>query len=224
MAVTFELGDGVRDVELDAVVVAGFTGRDQSAVLQHLHELAELGVPVPASTPTYYAAPPDHVVQTSRLATVRAGTSGEAECVLIAVGDETWITLGSDHTDRDAEALDIAVSKLLCPKPVATAAWNLDELADVEALELRSWVTIDGTEVLYQQGSVAEILPFSEIRSTVPFRRAPEAFALFTGTLPALGGIRPAARFRAALTDPLAGRTIELDYDVEVLDLFDDQG
>ena len=41
--------------------------------------------------------------------------------------------------------------------------------------------------------------------------------ALFCGTLPAMGGIRPADRFEMELFDPGTGRRIAHAYEVEAL-------
>lgn len=205
-----------RSVELEPAVVAiaGFTGRDQAAVAAHLAELAELGVPTPATTPCYYQAPAGVLTQGDAVTVVRPDTSGEAECVLLVDGDDMYLTLGSDHTDRAAEAIDIPISKLLCPKPIATTAWRLDDVADrVGTFELRSWIADgDGAEVLYQEGRVAEFMDLDQIVAGIPFTQRPGTFVVFCGTLPALGGIRPAHRFRAELRDPSDGTAVSLAY------------
>ncbi|HWL42121.1 MAG TPA: DUF2848 family protein [Ilumatobacter sp.] len=205
------------------VAIAGFTGRDQAAVAAHLAELAELGVPTPAATPCYYQAPPSVLTQADTVTVVRSETSGEAECVIVVDGDDAYLTLGSDHTDRAAEAIDIQLSKLLCPKPLARAAWRLDRVAErAETFELRSWVVEDdGTEVLYQEGLVSAFMRFDEIIAGIPFAARPPSFTLFCGTLPAIGGIRPARRFRAELRDPADGTAISLAYDTVSAALLD---
>ena len=40
---------------------------------------------------------------------------------------------------------------------------------------------------------------------------------MFCGTLGAIGGIRPAARFMASLEDPILGREMSCEYNVDVL-------
>ena len=37
---------------------------------------------------------------------------------------------------------------------------------------------------------------------------------MFGGTVPAIGGVRPADRFEGELVDPVLGRTLSLSYDV----------
>jgi Protein of unknown function (DUF2848) len=40
---------------------------------------------------------------------------------------------------------------------------------------------------------------------------------MFCGTLGAIGGIRPAAQFTALIEDPVLGREMSCEYDVNVL-------
>lgn len=221
---TVAVGDTPRQIVIESVVIAGFTGSDQAAVRAHLAELAELGVPIPESTPCYYQAPPSALFQGDRITVVEANTSGEAECVLIAAGDDYLITLGSDHTDRAAEAIDIPLSKVVTPKPIAATAWQLSDVADhLDQIELRSWIADRddrSDEVLYQEGSLAAFIPAAELLDAAPFVSRPDTAVLFGGTLAAIGGIRPAAHFRAELVDPVAGRRIELSYTTVVTDHF----
>ena len=51
MRFTIEDANGVtgRDVEPDAVIVAGYTGRDRELVQHHIDELAAIGIPPPAT-------------------------------------------------------------------------------------------------------------------------------------------------------------------------------
>ncbi|MCY4631065.1 MAG: DUF2848 family protein [bacterium] len=218
MSLTFTVSDAGIVVDATAVVIAGFTGRDRAAVAEHLAELAELGVPTPKSVPSFYVTPGTSAVQQPRLAMVGAETSGEAEAVLVFDGDDAYLTLGSDHTDRAAEAIDIALSKLACPKPLATVVWRLEEVADhADDLLVRSWITEDGVESLYQEGRLGELMDLGDLLDATPFADRPDRFVLFTGTFPALGGIRPAERFRATLEDPVRGRSLSLDYRIDVL-------
>ena len=41
-------------VQPDNLVVAGWTGRDMSAVQHHIDELAAIGVPAPSTVPLFY--------------------------------------------------------------------------------------------------------------------------------------------------------------------------
>ncbi len=213
----FEVDGAVRDIAVDAVVIAGYTGRDRDAVQHHIDELAAIGVPPPDTVPAYWLLPGWLATQDAVVVVTGAGTSGEAEVCLVVDGDETFVSLASDHTDRAAEAVDIGLSKAICPKPVAAAAWPL---ATVEGhwdeLVLRSWVTIDGVEVPYQHGTCDTLVSPPELRAGYP-HTPPERFVMLTGTVPVIGDIRPATHFRGELSHPATGRSITLEYDVRSL-------
>ena len=104
-------------VHPEIVIVAGYTGRDREAVLDHIVVSSSVsGVAPPASVPTFYAVSPELVTQGNALVTTETATSGEAEAGLVVVDDELYVTVCSDHTDRAAERLDIALSKARLPQ------------------------------------------------------------------------------------------------------------
>lgn len=205
----------------DVVIVAGFTGRDRAAVMDHIAELASLGVAPPTEVPSFYALPPHLVTQEGTLVTTARGTSGEAEVGLVVEDGSILVTLVSDHTDRAAERLDIAVSKRLCQKAVAASAWELERVIDRwDTLRLRSWVGEDGDD-LYQEGPVSELLAPAELLEIIRWRTPPRSFLLLCGTVPTIGGLRESTRFRAELHDPQADSRLTLDYRLEVRDYLD---
>ena len=205
--------DGVERVFTpEVLVVIGYAGRDRAAVEHHIDELAELGVPRPASIPLFIVYPPGLIAQTPSIDIAGSNTSGEAEIVVVVDGDEAFVTLGSDHTDRILEAVDIVASKGVCPKPVAMSGWSAAEVGDRwDDLGLRS--RIDG-DVLYQDGSAATNLHPLELVAAIPWSgEPPGCFVAFTGTVPVIGGIRPSTGFRAELFGP-GLPPIELSYRV----------
>ena len=219
MMLTFDVLGTRRTCNPDAVVIAGFTGRDRAAVEAHLKELDAIGIPTPNKVPTFYGVPTDLLVQDGVIAAVHEETSGEVEVVLVVDDANVYVTLGSDHTDRAAEEFDIGISKGLCGKPMSKQAWPLDLVADgLDQMEIRSWIVEGGTEVLYQEGRLSEVLALREILGQVPFQRALRSFVLFTGTVPAIGGIRGSKSFRAELLDPGTHRSIALEYRIHVQD------
>ena len=208
--------DGVERVFTpEVLVVIGYAGRDRAAVEHHIDELAELGVPRPASIPLFIVCPPGLIAQTPSIDIAGSNTSGEAEIVVVVDGDEAFVTLGSDHTDRILEAVDIVASKGVCPKPVAMSGWSEADVGDRwDDLVLRS--RIDG-DVLYQDGSAATNLHPLELVAAIPWSgEPPGCFVAFTGTVPVIGGIRPSTGFRAELSGP-GLPPIELSYRVETV-------
>jgi hypothetical protein len=201
----------------DALIVAGWTGRDEAALNHHIEELAAIGVPRPSSVPVFYRNAATNVVQTGRLEVLGPDTSGEVEPVIVALNDGLWIGLGSDHTDRKAETMGIALSKQLCGKVMGGALWKFEDIAPHwDRIIIRAYAKIDGERVLYQEG------PLALMRDPVDLMtRYGRAFVantiIFCGTIGAKGGIRPAARFDMELEDPVLNRRMTYGYDITVL-------
>src|SRR5690348_1518831 len=140
----------------ETLIVAGWTGRDEAALRHHIEELAAIGVPRPSSVPVFYRNAVSNVVQTQRLEVLGPDTSGEVEPVVVALADGLWIGLGSDHTDRKAETMGIALSKQLCGKVMAATLWKYEDVVPHwDKIIIRSHVTIDGARVIYQEGPLA---------------------------------------------------------------------
>lgn len=211
-------GAATRDIPIGRLLIAGWTGRDAEAVEAHIRELEEMGVPRPATVPTYYSVAHARLTQAARIEVSGGESSGEVELVLLQ-DDELLVGLGSDHTDRAIERVNVTVSKQMCDKPIARDLWRYDEVAaHWDQLQLRSFVERDGVLELYQDGTMALVRPAAALLS-VP--RAAGTWqrgcAMFCGTFAAHGGIRPALRYRLQLHDPVLGRTIEHGYEVAPL-------
>jgi hypothetical protein len=203
--------------DVATLVVAGWTGRDEAALRHHIEELAAIGVPRPSSVTVFYRNATLNVTQTSRLQVLGPGTSGEAEPVVVAHGGRLWLTVGSDHTDRKAETMGIALSKQLCGKPVGSELWLLDDVAGHwDQIKLRAFATIDGRRTAYQDGTLAGMRTPADLISRLG-KPLSSGSVMFCGTLAAIGGIRPASRFEMELEDPVLGRTLRHSYDIEVL-------
>ena len=196
-----------------ALIVAGWTGRDEAALRHHIEELAAIGVPRPSSVPVFYRNAVNNVMQTDRLEVLGPDTSGEVEPVYLALLDGLWVGLGSDHTDRKAETMGIALSKQLCGKVVGNELWNFQELeGHWDEIIIRSFATIGGDRTLYQEGTLAALRrPEQLVGLAAPF---PVSTVLFGGTLGAKDGIRPASRFEMELDDPVLKRRMIHAYDV----------
>lgn len=201
----------------EIVAIAGYTGRDQAAVRHHIAELAKQGIAPPPQTPMIYPMAPGHAAITERIDVTGERTAGEAEFVLILVDDEVFVGLGSDHTDRELERLDIAAAKQICPKPLGPEVWRLAEVEDHwDQLVLRSWTGAERT--LYQEGTVdallhpRDVLDLVRKRANVPLRSA----IISCGTVPLLGGSFVFTdRFSAELHDPVRDRRLTLAYSIE---------
>jgi len=206
-------------VSITQAVIAGWTGRDPVARDKHIAELAAIGIAAPASTPIYYRCAARRITTAGSIECTGTDSSGEVEFVLFAAGGRTLVGVGSDHTDRKVETYNITVSKQMCDKPVAPVLWDLAEIeGHWDQIILRSWATIDGERVLYQQGTLSGMLPVADlIQRGFGTAALPDGCAMFCGTFAAKGGIRPAARFDYEIQDPVLKRSISHGYDVVTL-------
>ena len=221
-SVRFTMPDGSRrEVGVQYVLNAGFTGRDTAQVQHHVDELAALGVPAPARIPTLYPLPRHLVAQVDEIQVGHARTSGEAEWALV-IGDgpdDVLLTAACDHTDRDLEVHGIGWSKQTSPDILGDQAWYLADVVDeLDRFTLRAWVTHGSTESLIQDGSPAQLLAPSDwlerLRAGSLLR---PGTVLLGGTVPMTPGVDQFAEaWRVELTDP-RGRRSRLAYRVEQL-------
>ena len=206
-------------VDIKDLVIAGWTGRDVTALNHHIEELKAIGVQPPSRVPIYYRAAAQMLTQADRIQVLGDDSSGEVEPVLVGAADRLWVTVGADHTDRKVESYGIAVSKQMCAKPIGRTAWRFEEVEPHwDRLILRSYVQEGGKRVLYQEGPLARIRdPRELIFGWQDNKRLPMGTAMFCGTMPAIGAIRPSSRFEMELDDPVLGRKITHAYDIETL-------
>jgi hypothetical protein len=201
------------------LVVAGWTGRDVAALEKHIRELEAIGVKRPKSTPIFYRVAASLLTTEDTIEVLGEHSSGEVECVAYSFEDGIYVGLGSDHTDRKAETVGVALSKQMCAKPVSRDLWRLEDVAPHwDALVLRSYVGGDGERRLYQEGSVAAMRPLDELfRLYGDGDRLAPGTAMFCGTLAVHGGITPAEKFEMELDDPVLKRKITHGYRVRTL-------
>jgi hypothetical protein len=216
--------DGAETIELQPtqLVIAGWTGRDRAAIDHHIEELAAIGVPRPSSVPLYYRVAASLLTQAAQIEVLGSGSSGEVEPVLVRARSRWWLTVGSDHTDRDAERVGVALSKQLCAKPVASSAWDWESVAaHADTIGLRSEIFEHGRWVRYQDGTLASIRPLEQLIAGLPADAlVADGLVLFCGTLGAVPdasgrGVRPAVRMRLHLID--GDRTLTHEYATNAL-------
>ncbi|WP_028923936.1 DUF2848 family protein [Pseudonocardia acaciae] len=180
------------------LIVAGYTGRDAEAVRAHIAELAAIGVPEPASIPTFYDLDPALLTTGPLVEVTGENTSGEAEPVLVRHAGRHYLGVGSDHTDRDLERTDIGASKAACPKPFSSQVVTLPAEAQWDGIELAS--TVDGVD--YQRGTLAALRTPDDLlaRLADTLGELDGDLVVFGGTLPLLtGDFRPGTGWRTSL-------------------------
>ncbi|MFZ0528794.1 MAG: DUF2848 domain-containing protein [Xanthobacteraceae bacterium] len=212
-------GPSRRNVEVDRLVIAGWTGRDKAALEKHIAELEALGVKRPASVPIFYRASTARLTTDATIEALGEASSGEAEFVVFRHGERLWVGAGSDHTDREVEKYGVSVSKEMCDKPIAPEFWDYDDIAPHwDKLILRAHIAENGGRVLYQEGPVTAMLdPKALIEKFTGNSGLEEGTLMFCGTLAARGGIRPSAIFEFELEDPVLNRKIHHQYRVQAL-------
>jgi len=194
------------------VVVVGFSARESAEVERHIAELRQEGIDAPETVPAFYSLPPEILATDGETLSVHGSrTSGEVEPVLLIHNGIWYVTVGSDHTDREVERRSIPAAKAAAPKVVARTAWPWSEVADHwDALRLTAW---RAAGELYQDGPVA-LLRAPTSYDLDSWRPAGEDLVWFLGTIPTRGGLAYDRHFRGRLTDPVRRRAIDLDYHI----------
>jgi len=212
-------GGGALALDIERLIIAGWTGRDLDAVQHHIDELKAIGVKPPATVPTFYPLAAQLLTTDDVLEVPRGDSSGETEFVLLQGPDALYIGIGSDHTDRKVEAYDVTVSKQMCAKPIGREVWRFDEVADHwDALEMRCWRVRDGQRALYQEGKVTRLLePRDLIERLTGEAQLPPGTAMFCGTQAVIGELGHGDAFEVELHDPVRNRTLRHAYRVEAL-------
>ncbi|GIX47656.1 MAG: hypothetical protein KatS3mg131_1867 [Candidatus Tectimicrobiota bacterium] len=216
--------DGVAPLAFtfDTVICGGYSGRNQEAIERHIAELRAHGLEAPSKTPIFFKVS-TNLVSTETVVEVQGPrTSGEVEFVLLCQGAPRWVTVGSDHTDRELEKYSIAGSKQMYPKLLAPTVWPLEEVADHwDELLLRAWVHVEGERHLYQEDTLAAMLPPAQLLAAAAQEYPPAAFqqaVVFSGTIATQGGaLLFGERFDVELLDPVLDRCLQHSYAIEIL-------
>lgn len=209
------LAFGVRHL-----VCCGWVSRDKLELQAHIDELASLGVPPPTRIPILMHLPPYLVSTDDEVEVVSATTSGEIEYVLLCDGADTWVTVGSDHTDRRIEAVSMVASKQMGAKHIARDCWPLSEIqSHWDLLILKCTVSKDGESTLYQESTLASILSPADLlpRAAGGLLGTRDGLVLFSGTVPTQSGLLYGDGYDLVLHDPVLNRTISTHYHVRIL-------
>jgi len=206
-------------LSIEQVLIAGYTGRNRQKVMEHIEELRLLGVAPPARIPTIFVVPPAVMTTEPRVVVSGPRTSGEAEFCLFVHQGRVLVGVGSDHTDREHETVDVTESKAMCPKPISSTVWDLADLQDHwDTLQLRSFMTDERGRRVYQEGRVDSMMAVPDLLIALQDAGYSdlEDRLIFGGTLPTAEGFVFGTRFEAELRDPVLDRTLTLVYDVVV--------
>jgi hypothetical protein len=204
------------------IVCGGYSSRDRSEVERHIKELERLGIARPREVPIVFSV-------ASYLATLGGAievqgpfTSGEVEFVLLFGPGGPWVTVGSDHTDRFFERHSVPASKQLCPKILGGTVWPVAEVEEHwDELVLRAWVRSGRKRRLYQEATLAAMLPPGGLMPGLRRHAGRElaGVVFFSGTVPTLDGeLVYGDGYELELSDPRLDRKIRTQYTVHVLE------
>jgi hypothetical protein len=185
-----------------------------------MDELFQLGIPRPTRVPIYMNLSTYLLTTDQEITVVSDRSSGEVEYVLLWKDPHIWVTVGSDHTDRDIETRSIPASKQMYAKCLASECWPYEELRDHwDQLALRCWVTKEGQRTVYQQALLASILSPAELLNGLPREGIgyQEGVILFSGTIATQSGIVYGDSYDLELEDPVFKRGLQHSYQVKVL-------
>ncbi len=205
---------------VDKMANAGFTGRDQAEVRHHLDELSAKGIDVPDSTPTLYPVIPSALTTETSIEVYGEETSGEIEYVLFVKDDKNiYVGVGSDHTDRKLEELDIPRAKQITPNLISPVVWNLNDVVDHwDDLSMECSVKKNAETLLYQKGDLGLLMSPSELMEFVSKKiEGPlNSIIIFSGTVKMeTEDFVFADTFSGLLSDPTLNRSIEFSYAVK---------
>jgi hypothetical protein len=213
-----ESANGKRELRFAArrLICAGWVGRDRAALQAHIDELADHGVPRPTRTPIFLNLSPSLITTSGQIDVVTRESSGEVEFVLLKSGDDLWVGVGSDQTDRGFEKYSIPASKQMYAKVMAPTVWPYEEVRDHwDRVIIRSWM--EGK--LYQEDSLSAILSVERLLELLPSGDglATDELVLFSGTIATKFGLTFGKSFEIGMEDPVLARKLHHEYRVRVL-------
>ena len=216
----FYVNGKALDFKVNHMVNAGYAGHDQEIVQAHIDELAAIGVTVPKRVPTFYPVPAQQLTSEDMIQVGHTKTSAEVEYVYLVKGDKAYITIGSDHSDRELETYSVTAAKQICPNVVATELWEYDDVKDhLNELLITCEVYDNGQWREYQKGFVTDILKPDQLielgREVIGENE--EGLILYSGTIPTIGEMIYAPKWRITMTDKHLSKEIKKEYAVEIL-------
>jgi len=204
--------------EIEQVLLAGYTGRDEVAVRRYIEKLEEEGIPAPDEVPVFFTVGSGLVTTMPSVDVAGAETCGEVEFVLLIAGDgEIYIAAGSDHTDRDLEKVSIPAAKQACPKLISRRVWRYADVREHwDALILRSY-TPANSEDAYQQAGADALLHPDDLLTLVRDKFGSDLVGtvIFGGSFSSIsGGFTFAHSFKGEIYDPVTGDSLVARYQI----------
>ena len=198
----------------EKLVLGGWSGRNKEDVLAHVEELRKLGIPAPSEVPSFFYVGTNLLTSDREIKVLRGKNNGEVEYVLfLDEGKPRYVTVGSDHTDREVERTSFQISKQLYPKIISPVVWDYEEIYDHwDTLILRMYV--DGK--LSQEASLKSLLRPQDLIKEAGLNE--DNAVLFSGSIPWKGGeVAFGRKYRIEMEDPILRRKIYYVYETHEL-------
>ncbi len=212
-------GTRCEEMELKNLLVVGFAGKDIEKTMEHIHELEAEGIKCPRKVPVLYQCEKQILTDKNEIEVIGNKTSGEVEYLILIKDGKIYIGVGSDHTDREMEAVSIHKSKQVCLKPYAQDFWDYEEIKDhFDDIKLVSTQVVDGKTVDYQCGVTSDLLPMQRIMDELKTEIDIDNSLIYTGTVPLKDGFKFGEEFSCKLVDEKLNREICLSYKVKVIE------
>ena len=208
------------DFKPEHIINAGYTGRDQAAVMAHIEELREEGIPAPDKTPVYFTKFVDKLTQDEFFEVLdETDHSGEAEFVLLIDGKDVYVGVGSDHTDRKLEIIDIPKAKQIYPNTISKELWLLSDVLDHwDDILIRSWVKTKGDKKLLQEAKLTAMLDATDlenrVKSLLRDSDNTDGLVIYSGTVAAIFKADYSSYFESELEDTVLGRKLNNKYEM----------
>jgi hypothetical protein len=188
--------------------------------MAHIEELREEGIPAPEKTPTYFVKFTDKITQDETFEALdETDHSGEAEFAILIDSGGVYIGVGSDHTDRKLEVVDIPKAKQVYPNTIGKDLWRLEDVEKHwDNIILRSRVRVSGEEKILQEAPLSAMLPpgdlIGRVKELLVDPSDTKGLVIYSGTVAALFKADYSPYFEAELDDPILKRKISDRYEI----------
>ena len=154
--------DSLFELEVERLVHCGRTARDQLRLPQHAAlPPSATGDRRPVHGAVAFLVPAVNATHSEKIQAYDIKNNAEVEPVIFFDEQEKmYVTVGSDHADRNLESTAGPKSKLWMPKIMGGEAWLYEEIKEHwDYLILRMSAYMEGIHRLYMDDRISEILP-----------------------------------------------------------------
>lgn len=198
----------------------GWAGRNKEEVRKHAKELEEHGIRGPKNMPEHFIVSPSVMTHEGEITCVGDGSCGEIEFFFFLRDGNIYVGVGSEHTDRALEAVDMIKSKAICEKPMSKQVWRYEDVKDHwDLIQLTAWqINEKGEEVVYQDSPLAALITLPAlVEEAQKLYDSLEDVIIWSGTIPTVSGLVYGSRFWGEMSDPVLGRKLTFDYKIKTV-------